>query len=113
MTPRLASKLLASALGRSVESAGGFGMILAKGDAEAGAILIVALEKGQITGLYERQMAADMRYVWTGIGPQALDNKAEIDEFVERRRARDPDLWVIELDIPNAPQFIAEFDTLA
>ena len=88
-------------------------MILTKGDAEAGAILIMALEKGQITGLFERQMVAGMRYVWTGIGPQALDNKAEIDEFIERRRARDPDLWVIELDIPNAPQFIADFDTLA
>ena len=88
-------------------------MILAKGDAEAGAILIVAQEKGRNIGLYERQMAADLRYVWTGVGPQALDNKAEIDEFVERRRARDPDLWVIELDIANAPQFIAEFDSLA
>ena len=113
MTPRLASKLIVSALIRSVESAGGFGMILTKGDAEAGAILIMALEKGQITGLFERQMVGGMRYVWTGIGPQVLDNKAEIDEFVERRRARDPDLWVIELDIPNAPQFIADFDTLA
>ena len=113
MTPRLASKLIVSALVRSVESAGGFGMILTKGDAEAGAILIMALEKGQITGLYERQMVGGMRYVWTGIGPQVLDNKAEIDEFIERRRARDPDLWVIELDIPNAPQFIADFDTLA
>jgi hypothetical protein len=28
--------------------------------------------------------------------------------WLERRRARDPDLWIVELDIPNAQRFAAE-----
>jgi hypothetical protein len=31
-----------------------------------------------------------------------------IPAWIERARRRDPDLWVIELDIPQAEQFVAE-----
>ncbi|MFZ4747332.1 MAG: DUF1491 family protein, partial [Sphingomonas sp.] len=28
--------------------------------------------------------------------------------WLERRREHDPDLWIVELDIPNAQRFVAE-----
>ena len=32
----------------------------------------------------------------------------DVPAWIERARRRDPDLWVIELDIPQAGQFVAE-----
>jgi hypothetical protein len=31
-----------------------------------------------------------------------------VADWIERARRRDPDLWVLELDIPQAGQFVAE-----
>jgi hypothetical protein len=31
-----------------------------------------------------------------------------IESWTERARRRDPDLWIIELDIPDAARFVAE-----
>lgn len=104
----LASKLLVSALIRTVECSGGGGMILKKGDETAGAILIQMLEKGGAAGLYERHLSPLGAYVWDRVGPQDIDNIREIDAYILRRTERDPDLWVVELSVPDAAQFIAE-----
>jgi hypothetical protein len=32
----------------------------------------------------------------------------DVGDYCRRRRARDPDLWVIELDSPEAERFTAE-----
>jgi hypothetical protein len=104
----LASKLLVSALIRTVESAGGGGMILKKGDETAGAILIQMLEKGRTSGLYERILTPTGIYRWDKIGPQDIENIEETDAYILRRRARDPDLWVIELSVPDVARFIVE-----
>jgi hypothetical protein len=110
MIARLTATMLASALIRSAEAKGGFAAVLAKGDAQAGAILIITREKGAITGLYERLLALSGGYIWQRAVPQTVDNEGEIAEIVARKRARDPDLWVIELDIPDAERFIAGID---
>jgi hypothetical protein len=85
-------------------------MILSKGDETAGAILIVAMEKGVITGLSEHILDRDGAYKWTLTGTQDLDNTQEIDAFIARRQQRDPDLWVVELDVAGAAQFAAQMD---
>jgi hypothetical protein len=82
--------------------------VLAHGDDTAGAILLVTLDKGRLTGILERVLAPDGRYEWADPRPQPVDSKEEIDAFVTRRRGRDPDLWVVELDIPDAARFAAE-----
>ncbi len=46
MTPRLTSEFRAKALIRRVHDAGGSAMVLAKGDAMSGSILVVALDRG-------------------------------------------------------------------
>ncbi len=106
MSARLKAGLFVSGLTRSVAAAGGFAAVLAKGDADAGSILIVTAEKGRISAIYERLMSMSGDYEWVDSYPQLLEKKEEIGAFLARRQARDPDLWVVELDIADAQRFI-------
>ena len=82
--------------------------MLARGDIQAGAILVIALERGVNSGAFERGIGPEGRDQLLRVGPQNTDKEEEISEYWHRRRARDPDLWVIELDIASAERFAAE-----
>jgi hypothetical protein len=101
---RLPSRLLVDLLLRSVSAAGGFATVLAHGDDHGGQILIQCREHGILGPLLERQFDG----VWRAVGPGVTEGEAADDAYIERRRRSDPDLWLIELDIPQAPQFVAE-----
>jgi len=105
MTPRLSSAMLVSALLRRVHAEGGNAAILAKGDEGGGAIVLVCAERGAITGLRERILDHGGRYAWAPCGPSDPD---EVNQYLERRRSRDPDIWIVELDIADAERFAAE-----
>lgn len=108
MSPRLTSAMLVSALIRRVADNGGAAVVAAKGDATAGAILLICLEKGALSSFRERVLRADGGYGWEAVGPSAESPSDEADAWLARRRQRDPDLWIVELDIPNAQRFAAE-----
>jgi hypothetical protein len=108
MEPRIAASVLAGALIRRAEGEGGFGAVLAKGDETAGSILVILLEKGGNPRVFERLLQPDGRYCWRETGPEPV----AVPEFIVRRRRFDPDLWVLELDIPSAERFAAEMNAL-
>ena len=103
MSDRLPTQVLVSAMLRRVNDAGGFGTVLAKGDAQAGAMLIVARERNGEARLLERGIGPDGR-------PGLIDSTPvdDLDGYWRRRRQRDPDLWVVELDIADSQRFAAE-----
>lgn len=105
---RPASALIASALIRRVHAEGGSAMVLARGNAEAGAILVLGVERGANPRFYERGIGPDGRVQMMESGPSALENDADSSSYWQRRRERDPDLWVIELDIADAKRFAAD-----
>lgn len=104
MGARLAAGVLVSALIRRAEAAGGNGMVLARGDATAGALLIQLAERGIAGDLLERTLNAQGAYGWTPVGP-ADDERGD---YIARRRRSDPDLWVIELDVANGLALVRE-----
>ena len=106
---RLTSAMVSSGFLRLAGQAGGFAAVISKGDPTSGALLVQILEKGQYFGLYERLLDPSGKYVWSRTGPQEIENEDEIPGYCARRRSRDPDLWLIELDVPDAQRFIAEF----
>lgn len=108
---RLASFMIATALLRRCEQEGGFGIVVARGDESAGTILIVLAERGQRMRVFERIPQATGNYGWSD-SIRAGQNDADIDKFLERRRKFDPDLWVLELDVPSAERFAAEITAL-
>ncbi|HEY0626084.1 MAG TPA: DUF1491 family protein [Allosphingosinicella sp.] len=111
MEPRLATSIFVSGLIRRAESEGGTGMVLAKGDETAGAILIILNEKGRKQRILERVLQPGGQYLWQDNIGQDIDNDAEISALLARRRSFDPDLWLIELDVASAERFAAEMNS--
>lgn len=109
MEPRLASSVLVSSLIRRAQAQGGFGTVLARGDATAGSVAVVLLERGASPRLLERLLQPDGRYAWReSAGPG--EGEEGVQALLDRRRRFDPDLWVIELDIASAERFAAEMN---
>lgn len=107
MSDRLPTGLTVSALVRRVNDAGGLGVIRARGDAQAGGVLVVALDRDGPGRLLERGIDAAGATALIDSTPRDAD-AAAIEGYWRRRRERDPDLWVVELDVPSAERFAAE-----
>jgi hypothetical protein len=101
--------VLVSALLRRAETQGGFGAVLAKGDPTSGAIAVILAERGARERFLERILQPDGSYGWTDSGSRSGD-EAAFAAFLDRRRAFDRDLWIVELDIPSAERFAAEMN---
>lgn len=110
MEARLQSAVMVTALQRRAEAEGGFAAVLAKGDSQAGAILVILAEKGRKARILERSLHADGRYAWQDVRSQTINNEEEIERFLSRRRRSDPDLWIIELDIASVERFADEMN---
>lgn len=106
MDARLPSRLTIGALIRLAEGQGGFGAVLAKGDEQAGAILILLAEQGRPVLVVERVLQPSGLYAWQERSG-GLDGNG-----VARRRNADPDLWIVELDVASAERFAAEMKLL-
>lgn len=106
--PRLPARLEASSLVRRAEIAGGFGMVVARGDPDRGSIVLLIADRGAHVACLERQLSADGRYEWQTLGPGAGSTASEVAGWSQKRRRYDPDIWLIELDVPRSERFIAE-----
>jgi hypothetical protein len=96
MSPRLTSGLWVAAYLTRLRLADIPVYVTAKGDATAGAVVVkVALLNGTARA-YERRsdlMTGARAWMLLAEGPER-----EVDEMLIRQRARDPDLWLIELE---------------
>jgi len=108
MTPRLVTHMLVGLLIRSAQNEGGFATVLHKGDVISGIILVQTLEHGKETGLFERMADMQGHYKMTPIATQYWGDTQGLAQYIERRVRSDPDLWLIELDIPEPQRFIAQ-----
>jgi hypothetical protein len=104
--PRLPAYLEVAGLVRSVLSQGGFAAVLGKGEREAGTILIVTTQNGRNSRVFERMPQIDGSRTWSCSKQQDPDNPQDFNEYLNRRKYQDPDLWIVELDIANAERFI-------
>ena len=106
MTARLPAYLEVSGLLRQVAAAGGFAAVLHKGEREAGTIVVVCAENGAARRVFERMPSAYGDRDWVLSKSETVESAQLIDDYLTRRQAQDPDLWIIELDIPNGERFI-------
>jgi hypothetical protein len=84
------------------------GVVLRKGDPDAGGILVV-LRGRQGMSVLSQVRAADGAAAWMrSTGPAPVDQEAT-DAYLARQFRFDPDLWVIEFEAPDLlPPFEAK-----
>ena len=103
----LSTDIWVSALIRRAELSGAFGMIIRKGDARAGAVLVKALNRPQGTArLYAEATRLDGERVW--MQPAPSDQEPDLDRYIERAVRVDPDIWVVEIDDREGRHFLTE-----
>ncbi len=106
---RLPAHLEVTALIRAAEAAGGFGTVIQKGERDAGVILVLTMAKGGNARLWERMPRLDGRRIFEVVHDQTVENRTDFEDYLGRRIARDRDIWLLELDVPNAERLVAEF----
>jgi hypothetical protein len=111
VSARLPAHLEVSAILRLAESQGGYATVLAKGERDAGTILIVTLCRGEGAVLYERMPQLDGSRSFIAAMRENSDNLDEFSQYLARRHRQDPDIWLIEVDIADPERFIAQFAT--
>lgn len=109
MTERLPAHVEVTGLIRAVEAAGGFATVLARGERDAGTVLLVTLSRTEPSTLFERMPRPDGSRPFIAAKRENPENPQEFADYLARRRRQDPDSWLVELDIPQAERFIASW----
>ncbi len=103
----LSTDIWVGALIRRAEIGGGFAMVIRKGDARAGAVLVKVLDRRSgAARLYAEATRGDGERVW--MQPVAATAEVELDAYIERAARFDPDVWVVEIDDREGRHFLTE-----
>jgi hypothetical protein len=103
----LPTDVWAGALIRRAEQAGAFAMVIRKGDARAGTVLVKVIDRRDRSArIYAEAFRGDGERVW--MEPVKADDEAGLDAYVERQVGRDPDLWLVEIDDAEGRHFLTE-----
>jgi hypothetical protein len=98
--PRIKAGIWVSMALRRGNASGRYGVVLRRGDADAGGILVV-LRGQQGVSVLAPARTADGAPAWTrGTGRDPVD-QAAADAYVARQVKFDPDLWVLEFESPD------------
>ena len=105
MEPRVKAKLWVQMALRLGEGAARPGMVVRRGDPDAGGILVVL--RGRDGLMVLSQVRAGEAAWLRGTGAAPVD-EAAADAYVARQVGFDPDLWVIEFE---APDYLPPFES--
>jgi hypothetical protein len=100
MEPRVKAGIWVSMALRLADIAGRSGAVLRRGDPDSGGILCVLRGREGLLVLSQVRDAAGRPAWLRGSGAVPVD-QATADAYVERQVKRDPDLWVVEFEVPD------------
>ena len=103
---RLPAHVEVSGMMRRVQAAGGFASVTAKGERDAGTIMVVTTWNGRDYRAWERMPQADGTRNWGCVRQDEQGYGEAFSTYLNRRKTQDSDLWIVELDIADAAQFI-------
>lgn len=103
----LSTDIWVAALIRRAELAGAFAVVVRKGDARAGSVLVKVLNRDEDSArLYSEATRGDGERVWMRPLPSTVET--ELDQYLERSARIDPDIWVVEIEDRKGRHFLTE-----
>ena len=106
--PRLKAGLWVKMALRIADTEGRPGVVLRRGDADSGGVLVVLRGREGLTVLSQVRTADGAAAWMRGTGAAPVD-QAAADAYVARQARFDPDVWVLEFDAPDlTPPFKAK-----
>ena len=106
METRLNSAIWIKALIRRCDLAAIPVAVLARGDDDAGAILLKFSGRDSGCLVLSQARGRDGEFFWMKATGSATVAEAEANAYIERQRRRDPDLWVVEIEHASAETVI-------
>lgn len=107
--PRVKVGIWVSAALRMADIAGKPGVVVRKGDADAGGVIAVLRGRAGVMVLSQVRTGSGEPAWMRATGAAPVDDPAA-DTYIARQVARDPDLWVVEFECPDfTPPFEAKF----
>ncbi len=105
----LRTEIWVSALIRRAQVGGAYATVVARGDPDAGAVVVKVNFLDGRAQAYAPALNAEGRRAWIDpLGVGAPEPEARIDDYLSRRGARDPDLWVVEIEDRKGRSFIED-----
>jgi len=98
--PRLKSKISVAAMLRMGDAAGRPGMVLKRGDPDAGAILILLRGRDGLV-VFSQTRAEGGTEAWLRLSGTAPVDQITADALLARQLRFDPDLWALEFEAPD------------
>ena len=105
---RLPTGIVASGLIRAAEAVGGNGAVLARGDPDSGALLLLLTCRGAGAAILERVSSLDGGLRWNRRKSSESVDFQTVAQLIDKKKRFDRDLWVLELDVADVEQFIVE-----
>ena len=104
---KFSTDIWVAALIRRVDLGGGHAVVVHKGDARAGSVLVKIIDRsdGRVR-LYAEATRADGETTW--MRPLLADREEDVDAYVARARRIDGDLWVVEIEDRQGRHFLTE-----
>ena len=108
MEARIKAGFRVKALVRRVQSQGASAFITRRGDKDAGAILIVLNGLAGTSRLLSQARNGTGDLIWLMVSGPDPQPDADIAADIAKRCARDPDLWVVEIESRDFSAYVDE-----
>jgi hypothetical protein len=112
MEARLKTSIQVKALIRRCDLAAIGVAVTARGDPDAGAILVKLCGRDGGTTVLAQARRADGTLGWMRATGDAAVAETDADAYIARQRQRDPDLWVVEIET-TAPETLLDDGIIA
>lgn len=106
--PRVKAGIWVQMALRMGNTSGRYGVVVRKGDPDAGGVLVILRNDKQVSVLSQMRSAQGELAWMRATGSDPIDDAAA-DSYIQRQVKFDPDLWVIEFEAPDLlPPFEAK-----